>query len=111
MLITCVVVSNPCSNFGVNRQMMFKYTANNLKKLETLLNEAGFIIRYEKGHFVSGYCMLEDKNVIVINKYYEIESRINSLLEIMAQLQVDEVQLSDASRHFLQNNHLQSVKV
>ncbi|HAE12862.1 MAG: hypothetical protein H6548_01670 [Chitinophagales bacterium] len=90
---------------------MFKYTPNNLKKLESLLGEAGYIIRYEKGRFVSGYCILENRKVIVVNKYFEVESRINSLLEIMGQLPLEEEQLSDAARDFLRNNHLQSVRV
>jgi hypothetical protein len=111
MLITCVDDYNAAYNFDIVTQIMFKYTPNNLKKLESLLNEAGYVIRYEKGRFLSGYCVLENKKVIVVNRYFEVESRINSLLEIMASLQIDEDQLSDTSRDFLRNNHLQRVKV
>jgi hypothetical protein len=85
---------------------MFKYTANNLKKLEALLHEAGYIVRYEKGHFVSGYCVLEQRKVIVVNKYFEIESRINSLIEIMNQLEFPIDALSETSKAFIQHYHL-----
>src|SRR5436853_414781 len=56
--------------------MSFKYTANTLKKLEQLFEEASYIIRYEKGNFNSGYCILEDRKVVVINKFLSIEARI-----------------------------------
>jgi hypothetical protein len=74
--------------------MNFKYTPNTLKKLEQLYDEARYVIRYEKGNFNSGYCVLEDKRVAVINKFLGIEGRINSLLEILPTLQVNEEDFS-----------------
>jgi hypothetical protein len=74
--------------------MSFKYTANTLKKLEQLFEEARFIIRYEKGNFNSGYCLLEDKRVAVVNRFLNVEGRINALLEILPKIVVDEPALS-----------------
>ena len=74
--------------------MSFKYTANTLKKLEQLFEEARYIIRYEKGNFNSGYCILEDKRIVVINKFLNVEGRINALLEIIPSIQVKEDELS-----------------
>jgi hypothetical protein len=74
--------------------MSFKYTANTLKKLEQLYEEARYIIRYEKGNFASGYCILEDRRVVVINKFLSVENRINALLEILPTITVDEHELS-----------------
>jgi len=74
--------------------MNFKYTPNTLKKLEQLYEEAHYVIRYEKGTFNSGYCVLEDKRVAVINKFLSIEGRINSLVEILPTLSVKEEELS-----------------
>jgi hypothetical protein len=74
--------------------MNFKYTPNTLKKLEQLYEEARYIIRYEKGNFNSGYCILEDKRVVVINKFLAIEGRINALVEILPSIQVNEAELS-----------------
>ncbi|HET8963642.1 MAG TPA: hypothetical protein VFM99_07085 [Chitinophagales bacterium] len=89
---------------------MLKYTPNNLKRLEGLLNEAGYIVRYEKGNFVSGFCLLETKKVVVVNRFYEIESRINALVEIISQIDLDEERLSEASRDFLKQHNLQTEK-
>ena len=74
--------------------MSFKYTPNTLKKLEQLYEEARYIIRYEKGNFNSGYCILEDKRVAVINKFLGIEGRINALVEILPTINVKEEELS-----------------
>ena len=74
--------------------MSFKYTPNTLKKLEELYEEARYIIRYEKGNFNSGYCILEERRVVVINKFFSIEGRINALIEILPSINVIESELS-----------------
>lgn len=65
---------------------MIKYTAASLKKLEEIMSTNGYEVRYEKGNFKSGYCILEDKKVVVINKFTPLESRINSLTGIIKDL-------------------------
>jgi hypothetical protein len=76
---------------------MFKYTRHSLKKLETLFEEIEFTIRYEKGSFNSGYAIVEDRNIIVINKFYDTEGRINVLLDILGQTEVPVEALSEKS--------------
>ncbi|HRC32261.1 MAG TPA: hypothetical protein PK736_02325 [Bacteroidia bacterium] len=60
-----------------------KYTQNFLKKVEDQLNESGYQVRYEKGNFKSGYCVLETKKVVVVNKFVTLENKINTLVEIL----------------------------
>lgn len=74
--------------------MNLKYTANTLKKLEELFEEARFRIRYEKGNFNSGFCLLEDKRIAVINKFLNVEGRIQALLEILPSIEINEQELS-----------------
>ena len=74
--------------------MSFKYTPATLRKLEQLFEEARFTIRYEKGNFASGYCVLEDRRVVVINRFLPIEGRINALLEILPSVKISERDLS-----------------
>ncbi|WP_118973559.1 hypothetical protein [Taibaiella koreensis] len=74
--------------------MSFKYTPNTLKKLEQLFEEARYRVRYEKGNFNSGFCVLEDKRIAVINRFLNVEGRINALLEILPTLSVKEEELS-----------------
>ena len=74
-----------------------KYTAATLQKHEKVLEEAGYIIRYEKGTFQSGYCLLEERKVVVLNKFLNVESRIHTLTELIPVLKMDLDQLSPES--------------
>ena len=66
--------------------MAFRYNATTLTLLESIMKENKYVVRYEKGSFQSGYCILEDRRVAVVNKFYDTESRINALVEIMHQI-------------------------
>lgn len=78
-----------------------KYNSYTLKKAEQLLKDAGYILRYEKGNFTAGYCILEEKKVVVINKYFNTEAKVGSLFEIIQNLKIDKDLLSDESKSFL----------
>ena len=66
-----------------------KYTQHNLDKIEKVAEENGYIIRYERGTFQSGYCILQDRKVIVINKFFQTEGRMNALIDLMPQLDIN----------------------
>ena len=66
-----------------------KYTQNILDKIERIAEEVGYVIRYERGNFQSGYCILQAKKVIVLNKFFQTEGRINTLIDLMPQLEVN----------------------
>ncbi len=66
-----------------------KYNATTLQKLEKILGEAEYVIRYERGTFQSGYCILELRKVVVVNKFLDVEGRINTLLELIPILNID----------------------
>jgi hypothetical protein len=76
---------------------MLKYTRHSLKKLESLFQELEYTIRYERGNFTSGYCLVEDRKIAVINKFYDVEGRMNVLLEILSTMEVDQDHLTEAS--------------
>ena len=75
-----------------------KYTQNTLDKLETITEESGYVLRYERGTFQSGYCILEDRKVVVLNKFLQTEGRINTLLDLIPQLNIDPEMLSEESK-------------
>ncbi|HLK30135.1 MAG TPA: hypothetical protein VKT28_16255 [Puia sp.] len=65
-----------------------KYTQATSDKIEKILDEAGYIVRFERGNFQSGYCILEEKKVVVLNKFLQMEGRINTLIDIIPQLSI-----------------------
>lgn len=78
---------------------MLPPTKHSLKKVEALAKELGYTVRYEKGTFQSGYCLVESRKMAIINKFYDTEGRINVLYDILSQFREDtEVELTDSSR-------------
>jgi len=77
--------------------MTLKFTTHNLKKIQALLEEQNYVVRYEKGNFQSGYCILENKNIVLVNKFFDTEGRINSLLDILAHVEIDKNEYSEKS--------------
>ncbi len=63
--------------------MEVKYSRHFLNKLEDIFSESDYILRYEKGNFKSGYCIIRDTRVVIVNKFYNLEGKINSLIEIL----------------------------
>jgi hypothetical protein len=66
-----------------------KYNQTTLNKLEKILDEAEYVVRYERGTFQSGYCILEAKKVVVLNKFLNVEGRINTLVDLIPQLNIN----------------------
>jgi hypothetical protein len=80
--------------------MKLKFTPAFLEKLEKIISEAGYILRYERGTFQSGYCILESKKVVVLNKFLQTEGRINTLIDLIPVLNIEIDHISVESRKF-----------
>lgn len=71
-----------------------KYTQTTLAKLEKAIEEGGYIVRFERGNFQSGFCVLEEKKVVVLNKFLPLEGKINTLIDLIPQLHINRETLS-----------------
>ena len=78
--------------------VIMKFTQSNLDKLEDILGESGYTTRYERGTFQSGWCLLEQKRIVVLNKFLDTEGRMNTLMELIPQLQIDFDKLTHESQ-------------
>ncbi|NOS91658.1 MAG: hypothetical protein HOP30_07030 [Cyclobacteriaceae bacterium] len=74
---------------------MIKYTTQFLTKLEDLISESDYILRYEKGNFKSGYCLLKEQKIMILNKFFATEGKINALLDIMKNVELDTSKFSE----------------
>jgi hypothetical protein len=74
---------------------MIKYTNQFLTKLEDLIAESDYILRYEKGNFKSGYCLLRDQKIMIINKFFTTEGKINALLDILKIVVLDTTRFAE----------------
>ena len=72
------------------------------EKIEGIFTALDYRVRYEKGNFKSGYCILEENNVIVINKFLPLESKVNTLLDILRKIDMDESKLDPKQLQLIQ---------
>ncbi len=82
--------------------MQIKYTPQFLAKLEDLFSESDYVLRYEKGNFNSGFCILKENKIAIVNKYFPLEGKINALIEILRSIEIDTSRLSDKNRTLYQ---------
>ncbi len=81
---------------------MIKLTQHTLDKIEDMLTMAGYRVRNEKGNFKSGSCIIEASNIIVLNKFAAVESKVSYLIEAIRSLSLDENLLDDKNKKLLQ---------
>ncbi len=75
-----------------------KFTQHTLDKVEKIVEDCSYIIRYERGTFQSGYCILQEKRVVVLNKFLQTEGRINTLIDLLPQLDINFDKLTHESQ-------------
>ncbi|MDH3649864.1 MAG: hypothetical protein OEQ53_09280 [Saprospiraceae bacterium] len=81
---------------------MAKGSKARLNKFEELFKQLDYKIRYEKGNFQSGYCLVEERRIAVINKFFDTEARIEALIEILQQVDIDRGRLDENAVETLQ---------
>jgi len=72
-----------------------------LDKLESLLKALDYRVRYEKGNFKTGACVLENSRVVVVNKFSNLESKIQGLADLIGSLEVQDQHLDDKQKQLL----------
>ena len=75
-----------------------KYNQATLNRIEKILEEGEYTIRYERGTFQSGYCILEARKVVVLNKFLNMEGRINTLIDLLPKIIINADLLSHESQ-------------
>jgi hypothetical protein len=81
--------------------MNLSITTHTLDKLELLLKALDYRVRYEKGNFKTGACVLENSRVVVVNKFSNLESKIQGLADLIATLEVQDQILDDKQKQLL----------
>jgi len=79
---------------------MLKYTSHTQEKLIDLLQAMGYKVRYEKGNFKAGYCIINNHKVVVINRFFTQELKINTLIDIIMHIAIDPLEIEDTHRLF-----------
>lgn len=70
-------------------------------ELRELLEKLGYKLVLDKGSFNTGYCLLEDEKMIVINKNKPYENRIKILSEILSKIDTDNIYIKPKIRELI----------
>jgi len=74
-----------------------------LSELEHLASNCRISVRYEKGDFDGGYCVLKAERLIVINKRLALARRTSVLAQGLAEVGIDEIYLKPAVREYIED--------
>ena len=72
-----------------------------IEELKALAAQLGATIRFEKGDFKGGYCLLKDSKVIVINKLANTQRKVIILSEALKDLGVENIYLTPKIREII----------
>jgi hypothetical protein len=74
-----------------------------LKELEELAAQCSISVRYEKGDFEGGFCVLKAERLIVVNKKLAPAKKASILAQGLAEIGIDEMYLKPAVREFIED--------
>jgi hypothetical protein len=72
-----------------------------LNDLKSLATQMGAKVRFEKGDFKGGYCILKENKVIVLNKISNLQRKVITLAAALKELGLEEVYISPKLREFI----------
>lgn len=72
-----------------------------IQELKDLASQLGAEVRFEKGNFKGGYCILKDSKVIVINKFANLQRKVMILSMALKELGVDKIYLTPKLREII----------
>jgi hypothetical protein len=72
-----------------------------IQDLKALASQLGAEVRFEKGDFKGGYCLLKESKVIVINKMANLQRKAMILSMALKELGVDEIYLTPRMREII----------
>ncbi|MCK9279681.1 MAG: hypothetical protein M0P71_03585 [Melioribacteraceae bacterium] len=73
-----------------------------LQDLKSLANQMGATVRFERGDFKGGYCLLEDSKIVVINKLSNTQKKVMTLAAALNELGIDEIYMTPRLREIIE---------
>ena len=73
-----------------------------LEDLKSLAAEMGAKVRFEKGDFKGGYCLVKHSKIIVINRLSTTQRKVITLSAALKELGVDDIYLQPKLREVIE---------
>ncbi|MDQ7816099.1 MAG: hypothetical protein RDU14_03675 [Melioribacteraceae bacterium] len=74
---------------------------NILQELKDLANQMGAKVRFERGDFKGGYCIIRKDKIIVINKLSNLQRKVITLTSALKELGVEDIYLPPKLREII----------
>jgi hypothetical protein len=74
-----------------------------LTELQSIASQLGIKLRYEKGDFEGGYCVLKSERIIVINKKLSPNLRLSVIARGINEIGLNNVYVKPAVRDFIED--------
>ncbi len=72
-----------------------------IQDLKALAAQLGAEVRFEKGDFKGGYCLVKENKVIVINKMANLQRKVMILCMALKDLGIDQIYLTPRIREII----------
>ena len=72
-----------------------------IQELKEIARQLGAEVRFEKGDFKGGYCVLKDSKVVVINKNANLQRKVVILSLALKELGIDQIYLTPKVREII----------
>jgi len=73
-----------------------------LQELKAVADQLGASVRFEKGDFKGGYCIVHDKKIIVINKMTNLQRKVMILSTALKELGTDSIYITPKIREVIE---------
>ncbi len=74
-----------------------------IEDLREIASQKGIKVRFEKGDFNGGYCILKSERVIVINKMAQTQRKLIILVEALKEIGVEDIYINPKIRNIIEN--------
>lgn len=81
-----------------------------LHDLESVAEQLGVRLRYERGDFEGGYCILREQKLLVVNKRLPDARKASSVAVGLAQYGIDETFVKPSLRQYIEDEAAKILK-
>jgi hypothetical protein len=81
-----------------------------IQDLESVAQQLGVRLRYEKGDFEGGFCVLREQKLLVVNKRLPDARRASSVAVGLAQYGIDETFVKPTLRQYIEDEAAKTLR-
>jgi hypothetical protein len=73
------------------------------EELHTLARQMGVTVRYERGDFEGGYCILRENKILLVNRRLQAHKKASILAVGLNEIGLENIFIKPAVRHFIED--------